>query len=192
MLTQAVLLRLDALLFCVIDAPPDATYNPYQVSVLCTSRMVIGVTLQDQVMEDLKTAMRAGDEPRREAIRMLRAAIKNEEISRGHALTDAEVLEVVARQARRYRESIEEFTKANRLDLVGREAVQLKSIEGYLPTLEPASSFESLIRQAIHDSGVSDVKDQGKVMGRLAPQLRGKTDMGEVGQIVRRILEEGS
>jgi uncharacterized protein YqeY len=142
-------------------------------------------------MEDLKVAMRAGDEPRREAIRMLRAAVKNEEISRGHALVDAEVLEVITRQARRYRESIVDFTKANRTDLVDREVIQLKSIEGYLPRLEPASAFESQIRQVIQDMGATDIKEQGKVMGRLAPQLRGKTDMGEVGQIVRRLLEEG-
>lgn len=149
------------------------------------------MALQDQLMDDLKTAMKAGDEPRREAIRMLRAAIKNEEISRGHSLEDPEVLEVVGRQVRRYRESIEEFTKANRTDLIGREQTQLKAIEGYLPQLEPAASFEPLIRQAIADSGAQGPKDQGKVMGRLAGQLRGKTDMGAVGQIVKRLLEEG-
>ena len=150
------------------------------------------MALQDQLMEDLKVAMRAGDEPRRESIRMLRAAVKNEEISRGHTLDDAEVQEVITRQARRHRESIDEFTKANRVDLVDREVTQLAAIEGYLPTLEPASSFESLIRQAIQDTGAKSVKEQGKVMGRLSGQLRGKTDMGEVGQIVRRLLEEGS
>ncbi|HEX3245270.1 MAG TPA: GatB/YqeY domain-containing protein [Chloroflexota bacterium] len=149
------------------------------------------VALQQQLMDDLKDAMRAGDEPRREAIRMLRAAIKNEEISRGHVLVDPEVQEVITRQARRYRESIEEFTKANRTDLVDREVTQLAAIEGYLPRLEPAVSFEPLIREAIKESGATGVKEQGKVMGRLAPRLRGKTDMGEVGQIVRRLLEEG-
>ena len=149
------------------------------------------VTLQDQLMDDLKVAMRAGDEPRREAIRMLRAAVKNEEISRGHTLDDGEVVEVITRQARRHRESIEEFTKANRTDLVDREVTQLAAIEGYLPKLEPASAFESEIRRAIQDTGATSVKEQGKVMGRLAGQLRGKTDMGEVGQIVRRLLEEG-
>jgi uncharacterized protein len=149
------------------------------------------VALQEQLMDDLKDAMRAGDEPRREAIRMLRAAVKNEEISRGHELGDAEVQEVITRQARRYRESIDEFTKANRTDLVDREVTQLKSIERYLPKLEPASAFEPQIRQVIQDMGAKDVKEQGKVMGRVAPLLRGKTDMGEVGQIVRRVLEEG-
>ena len=63
------------------------------------------MTLQDQLMDDLKVAMRAGDEPRREAIRMLRAAVKNEEISRGHTLDDGEVVEVITRQARRHRRS---------------------------------------------------------------------------------------
>lgn len=143
-------------------------------------------------MEDLKTAMRAGDEPRREAIRLLRAAVKNEEINRGHALSDAEVQEVVSRQVRRHRESIEEFRKANRADLVAREETQLGAIEVYLPQLEPAERYEELIRRAIQETGASGPRDQGKVMGRLAPALRGKTDMGAVGQIVRHLLEEGS
>ena len=142
-------------------------------------------------MEDLKDAMRSGDEPRREAIRLVRAAIKNEEIERHHTLDDAEVAQVVTRQARRHQESIDDFTKANRLDLIDRERVQLAAIERYLPKLEPAESFEAVIRQAIADTGVVDLRDQGKVMGKLAPQLRGKTDMGAVGQIVRRLLEAG-
>lgn len=150
------------------------------------------MTLQEQLMDDLKTAMKAGDEPRREAIRLLRSAIRNEEISRGHSLEDAEVVEVVGRQARRHRESIEEFTKFNRLDLVEREQVQMQAIEGYLPKLEPAESFEPLIRSTVQELGVTEVKDQGKVMGRLASQLRGKTDMSAIGQIVRRVIEEGS
>jgi uncharacterized protein YqeY len=150
------------------------------------------VTLQDQLMDDLKTAMKAGDEPRREAIRLLRSAVRNEEINRGHTLDDAEVVEVVSRQARRHRESIEEFTKFNRLDLVGREQVQMEAIEGYLPKLEPASSFEPLVRATVTELGVTELKDQGKVMGKLAAQLRGKTDMSAIGQLVRRVIEEGS
>lgn len=149
------------------------------------------MSLQDQLMDDLKTAMRSGDEPRREAIRLLRAAIRNEEIDLGHTLDDAEVQQVIARQARRHRESITEFSKANRTELVEREETQLRAIEGYLPQLEPAEAFESVIREVIQESGASGPQSHGKVMGLLAPRLRGKTDMGAVGQIVRRLLVEG-
>lgn len=142
-------------------------------------------------MDDLKAAMRSGDEPRREAIRLLRAAIRNEEIERGHELGDVDVQQVITRQARRHRESIAEFSKAHRVELVEREETQLRAIEGYLPKLEPAESFEDLIRDAIREAGVNGPQAQGKVMGLLAPRLRGKTDMGAVGQIVRRLLQEG-
>lgn len=147
------------------------------------------VSLHDRLMDDLKVAMRSGDEPRREAIRLVRAAIHNDEIERGHALSDSEIEQVIGRLARRHRESIDEFERANRADLVARERAQLSAIETYLPDLAPASAFEAQILAAIEGVGATNPRDQGKVMARLAPELRGKVDMARISQMVRERLE---
>lgn len=146
------------------------------------------MTLQQQILEDLKAAMRAGDVERREALRMLRAAILNEEIERQHTLSDGEVLAVIERLIKRHQDSIEQFRQGNRLDLVAREEAQMAAIRAYLPERLTREEIEARVRAAIAETGARGRGDVGKVMQRLAPELRGRADLKEVNRVVQDLL----
>lgn len=146
------------------------------------------MSLQERLMTDLKSAMRAADVPRREAIRMLRAAILNEEIEVQRPLEDAEALRVIDRLVKRHRDSIEQFEKGGRPDLVAHEQTQMAVIQAYLPERIGPADLEEQVRAAILQTGAHGRSDSGKVMQVLAAQLRGKADLSEVSRIVREQL----
>jgi uncharacterized protein len=148
--------------------------------------------LQERLVSDLGEAMRAGDVDRREAIRMLRAAVKNEEIAVGHGLSDRETQVVVARIAKRHRESIDQFERGNRPDLVAHEQAQLAALQAYLPQLMSRPEIESEVRSVIAELGDDRPPARGQLMGTLAKRLRGKADLGEVNSVVQELLESGS
>ena len=144
--------------------------------------------LQQKLEDELKAAMRSGDGVRRDAIRMLRAAMKNEEIERRHPLSEDESHQVVARIAKRHRESIDQFTKGNRPDLVDRETAQLAVVEQFLPTLMSRDQIEVEVRAALTGVDTSGPRGQGAAMAAVAPRLRGKADMKVVSDVVRELL----
>lgn len=149
--------------------------------------------LKERLEADQREAMRAGQSLRLSAIRLLRNAIHNEEIACGRPLTDEEIVNtVLARQIRQRRESIAEFQKAGRQDLVDREEAELQVLLAYQPEQLSPLEIEALVRATISEVGATGPRDQGKVMGRLAPQLRGKADLGAVGQLVQRLLAEAA
>jgi uncharacterized protein YqeY len=147
--------------------------------------------IQERLTEELKGAMRSGDEVRRDAVRMLRAALKNEEIELRHPLSEEEAQTVVARLAKRHRESIEQFRQGHRDDLVAREEAQLAVVERYLPTLMAREDVEAQVRETMAGMDVSGPRAQGAIMAALAPKLRGKADMKLVSEIVRDQLAAG-
>ena len=144
--------------------------------------------VDQRLTDDLRTAMRAGDTERREAIRMLRAALKYEQIALGHPLGELETTAVVSRIAKRHRESIEQFAAAKRADLVAHEEAQLATVEQYLPQMMSAEDVEAEVRAAMSGMDVSGPRAQGQIMAALSPRLRGKADMKLVSTIVRDIL----
>jgi len=146
------------------------------------------VSLRDQLNDDLKEAMRRGETVRRDTIRLLLAAIKNEEIARGHALFDDEVQEVTRRLIRQREESIVEFRKGGRQDLVEREEAEIAVLRSYLPPEMSREDVERRVRAAIAEVGATGPRDIGRVMGRLATELRGKADLGQVREIVQQVL----
>ena len=149
------------------------------------------MSVQDRLEADQREAMRSGHALRLNTIRLLRSAIHNEEIERGRPLTEQEVVEgVLARQIRQRRESIAEFQKAGRQDLVDREEAELQVLLAYQPEQLSEVEVEALARATIGEVGAAGPRDQGKVMGKLASQLRGKADLGAVGQLVQRLLVE--
>lgn len=146
------------------------------------------MTLQDRLIADLKVAMREHDVPRREAIRMLRAAVLNEEIEKQRQLEDAESARVVERLVKRHEESIEQFKKGGRADLVEYEEAQLATVRGYLPRQLPTEQVEARVRAAIAATGATGPADSGRVMQKLAAELRGQTDLKKVSQLVQELL----
>ena len=145
--------------------------------------------IEERLMADLRDAMRAGDTERREAIRMLRAALKNEQIELGHPLSQAEAEAVVSRVARRHRESIEQFRQGNRPDLIAHEEAQLAALEPYLPQMMSREQIVAEVRSVVAEIGASGPRAQGQIMATLAPRLRGKADLKVVSSVVRELVE---
>lgn len=146
--------------------------------------------LKERLEADQKDAMRSGHSLRLNTIRLLRSAIHNAEIERGGELPEQELDAVLARQLRQRRESIAEYQKAGRQDLVDKEEAELQVLLAYQPEQLSPVEVEALVHSVIAEVGAAGPRDQGKVMGRLASQLRGKADMGSVGQMVQRLLAE--
>jgi uncharacterized protein YqeY len=145
--------------------------------------------LRDQVNADLTAAMKAKDAGRLSALRMLKAAIMNKGVEKGRDLEDAEVLQVVSSLVKQRRDSIEQFTKAGRTDLVEKETGEIAVLEHYLPPAATAVEIEAAVKAAIAETGAASPKDMGKVMKAVMPRLAGKNADGKtVNEIVRRTL----
>ena len=148
------------------------------------------MSLQDKLLEDTKEAMRNRDKVRRSILNFLRSAIHNEEIRKQSQLKDQDVIEVISRQAKQIKESITEFTKGNRLDLVAKEQADLLILEEYLPVQMSKAEILKIAELAINNINPEGPGDKGKVMGQLMPQLRGKADGSLVNEVVTQLLEE--
>jgi len=145
--------------------------------------------LRDKVNIDIAAAMKAKEPIRLSALRMLKAAIMNKGIEKSHDLDDAEVLQVVSTLVKQRRDSIEQFAKAGRTDLVDKESAEIKILEEYLPPAASAEEIDAAIAAAISETGASSVKDMGKVMKAVMPRLAGKNADGRVvNEAVRRKL----
>ena len=138
------------------------------------------MSIQARMQEDIKQAMRARDVLRRSVLRYLRSEIHNAEIAQQKELDDEGVLTVLSRQAQQRRDSIEAYEGANRQDLVEREKGELAIILEYLPQQLTRAEIDSLVEQAIAETGASGPADMGKVMGRLMPQVRGRAEGRDV------------
>ncbi len=146
------------------------------------------MTLQERLMADLKEAMRSGDKLRQSVIRLARARIKNAEIAKGKPLDDADVIEVLTKEVKQRRESIAEFTKANRQDAVSKEEAELAILLEYLPQQLSREEIIAAAQQVIKEVGAQGPKDKGKVMGKLMPQLKGKAEGKVVSEVVTELL----
>jgi hypothetical protein len=146
--------------------------------------------MQLRLMDDLKEAMRKGDKVRQSVIRLARAEIKNAEIAQGKPLDDSGVVDVLAKGIRQHRESIAEFKKAGRHDLVTKEEAELAILLEYLPPQMSRDEIEPLARKAIEEVGAQSPSDKGRVMARLMPQLKGKAEGRIVSEIVSELLSE--
>lgn len=132
--------------------------------------------------------MRQRDDLRRTTLRLIRAAIQNEEISLRKPLDDAGVISILARQVRQHQESVDEFRRGNRSDLVEREEAELVIIRQYLPQQLTRAEIIELARRAISEVGATGPGDLGKAMSRLMPQVRGRADGAQVSQVVNELL----
>jgi uncharacterized protein YqeY len=148
------------------------------------------MSLKEQLASDLMDAMRQRDETRKTALRLLITAIKNGEVAAIKQFDDAEVLGVVGKQAKQRRESIEEFQKGNRQDLVDKEAAELKVLEAYLPPAMDREDILSEARKVISEVGASGPGDKGKVMQALVPRLAGRAEGRTINEIVTELLAQ--
>ena len=144
--------------------------------------------LQQRIEEDLKSALRAGDRSRVSALRLALAAIRNAAIEKGRLLEEPDVVTVLQKQARLYHESITEFAKGNRPDLVAKEEAQLRVVEEYLPQQLSREEIATLARRIIAEVGAQGPRDIGKVMPRLLAEAKGRVDGRVANQVVQEIL----
>jgi len=146
------------------------------------------MSLKDALAEDLKDAMRAGDEARKTAIRLVMTAVKNAEVAAIKPLDDAGIIGVIGKQAKQRKESIDEFQKAGRQDLVDKEAAELRVLEAYLPAQMSREEIENEARAVIAEVGVSGPGDKGKVMSALMTRLAGRAEGRAIDEIVTELL----
>jgi hypothetical protein len=144
--------------------------------------------LQEQVQESLKDAMRRQDAIRRSALRMLLAALKNAEIEAGKPLDEAAAMSVLQKQAKQRRESIAEFEKANRQDLVAQERGELTVLEELLPQQAGDDDLRAAAREVVASTGASGPRDMGRVMPVLVERFAGRADGRRISEIVRELL----
>ena len=147
------------------------------------------MSLNEQVAQDITAAMKARDQASLSALRMLKAAIMNKGVEKGRDLEDAEVLQVVSSLVKQRRDSIDQFSKAGRTDLVDKETGEIAVLERYLPPAASAEEIDAAVAAAIAESGATSPKDMGKVMKAVMPKLAGKNADGKaVNEAVRRKL----
>jgi len=147
------------------------------------------MTLNEKVAADITASMKARDAGRLSALRMLKAAVMNKGVEKGRDLDDAEVQQVVSSLVKQRRDSIEQFQKAGRTDLVDKETAEVAVLEEYLPPAVSADEIDAAVAAAIAETGATTPKDMGKVMKAVMPKLAGKNADGRaVNDAVRRKL----
>jgi uncharacterized protein YqeY len=147
------------------------------------------VSLSEQIGVDLTAAMKAKDAARLSALRMLKAAVMNKGVEKGRDLDDGEILQVVASLVKQRRDSIEQFAKAGRTDLVDKETGEIAVLAYYLPPAVSQDEIDAAVAAAIEETGATTAKDIGKVMKAVMPKLAGKNADGKaVNDAVRRTL----
>ena len=147
------------------------------------------MNLKDQLRADMATAMRDGDNDKRNTLRLLLAAVKQTELDDQVTLDDAGVQVVLTKQAKQRRESIDDYEKAGRAEMAANEKMELTIIESYLPQMMGKEEVKALAAQVIAELGITDMKGMGQIMGRLMPQLKGQADGRIVNEVVRELLQ---
>ena len=146
------------------------------------------MSLKDRIQQDVKDAMRAREKQRLATIRLITAAIKQREVDERIELDDEQVLVVLDKMCKQRRESISQFEKAGRDDLIAVEVREMEVIQGYLPEQLGDDEIAALIDAAMSDTGATSIKDMGKVMGQLKPKLQGRADMSAVSAMIKARL----
>ena len=146
------------------------------------------MSLSDRLQEDMKLALKAKDASRLSTIRMLRSSVGYARIEKGDELTDDEVTGVLAREAKKRRETIEAAQRGGRSEVAEREKAELEVISGYLPKQLDEAEIEAIAKEIVAEVGASDIKDRGKVMGALMQRIRGRADGKLASQTVEKIL----
>jgi uncharacterized protein YqeY len=144
--------------------------------------------LKQQLTEAMKAAMKAGDKPRLAVIRLVNAAIKQREVDERIELNDEQVLAVLDKMVKQRRDSIQQYSDAGRDDLAAQESAEIGVIQEFLPEALSADEIAAIIDAAIAETGAESMRDMGKVMGKVKPQVQGRADVGQVSGLVKQKL----
>ncbi|HCU05736.1 MAG: glutamyl-tRNA amidotransferase [Gammaproteobacteria bacterium GWE2_42_36] len=148
------------------------------------------VSIKQKLQDDMKEAMRARDQKRLDVIRFLLAAIKQKEVDERIVLDDAQTTAILEKFVKQRKDALEQFKAAGRDDLVAKENFELSIVRAYLPEPLSMEQVNALIKQAIKETSAVSVRDMGKVMTLLKPQLQGRADMGAVSTKIKELLSD--
>ncbi|MCH8159848.1 MAG: GatB/YqeY domain-containing protein [Proteobacteria bacterium] len=146
------------------------------------------MSLKDQIVEDMKTAMKAGDKDRLKVVRLILAAIKQIEVDTRQELDNTAILAVLSKMIKQRHDSIEQFDKGERKDLSAIEQAEIVVIEGYLPEQLSADEIATMVNDVIAATNAKSIRDMGKVMGQIKAKAAGRADMGAVSATVKERL----
>ena len=144
--------------------------------------------MRSQILEDLKTAMKNQDKETLAVIRMVKGAIQMEELNKKKELDDDEVIGIIAKQIKTRKESIIEFEKGKREDLIKQTENEIKILEKYLPEQLTKEEVIKIIEEVFKEVKPESMRDMGKLMGKITPKVKGKFDMGEISKIIKEKL----
>ena len=145
-------------------------------------------SLTERVRADLTAAMKAQEREKLSTLRMLQAALKNEQISAGHELSDEEAMSVIRKSVKQRHDSIEQYTNANRPELAAKEAAEIEVLKTYLPPELSDAELESGLREIIASTGAQSKKELGQVMKEATARYKGRADGKKIQEIVSRLL----
>lgn len=145
-------------------------------------------TLKELITEQMKAAMRAKEKERLGVIRLIQADIKRREVDERIELEDNDVIAILSKMVKQRRESIAQYEKGNRQDLVDKEQAEIEVINEFLPAALSPEEINAAIESAISEAGASSIKDMGKIMGILRDKLAGRADMSEVSALIKQRL----
>lgn len=143
---------------------------------------------RQQLLDDIKSAMKAGEKSKLATLRLMSAAIKQREVDERTEVDESTTIAIFDKLLKQRRESIAQYSKASRDDLVAQEQAEIEIIQNYLPEALSTEEIEGIVASAIDKSGAESVKDMGKVMGLVKPELQGRADMADVSKLIRSRL----
>ncbi|EFK38979.1 MULTISPECIES: GatB/YqeY domain-containing protein [Peptoniphilus] len=146
------------------------------------------MSIKDKLMADLKDAMKSHNKLRKDVITLIRSAIKQREVDERIELTDEDILTIISKQLKEKKSSIEDFKKGNREDLVKQTEDEMKILLEYLPKQLSQEDLKEIVKDAIDKENISSMKDIGKLMKAVMPQVKGKADGNAVNKIARELL----
>ena len=146
------------------------------------------MSLKVRITDDMKAAMRAGEKDRLGVIRLILAALKQREVDERVELDDAQILAILEKMLKQRRDSIEQFSAANREDLAAIERAEVEIIQTYLPAQLSSTEIDAIVTNAIADSGATSAREMGKVIGLVKPQVAGRADMGQISELIKAKL----
>ena len=149
------------------------------------------MTLRERLNEEINTAMKAREQEKLAALRLMLAAVKQREVDERITLDDAQVVAVVEKMIKQRKDSIAQYEKASRQDLADKEKFEISVIERYLPQQLSQGEIDAIVAEAIAATGAQSAADMGKVMGLVKPKLAGRADMGKVSGLVKARLSGG-
>lgn len=145
--------------------------------------------LKETLVNDLKESMKSKDKVKKNVVTLIRSAIKQREVDERIELTDADIIDIIAKQVKQSKDSIIEFQKGNRQDLVDQTNEEIKILLNYLPPQLSDDELEQIVKDAIEETQAQTKKDLGKIMAVIMPKIKGKADGKHVNQIVAKYLQ---